>query len=80
MRWKATLALGKFGKKALNLLKQALNNENSTIREKAAETLGEIGDPLALDNLKVVLADKNIYVRKSAEEAIKRIISKSTEK
>ena len=79
VRWKTTLALSKFGNKALNPLKQALITENSTIREKAAETLGSIGDPLALDDLKIALDDENIYVRKSAEEAIKNIISKSTE-
>ncbi len=62
VRWKSSLALGKFGKKALNPLKDA------TIREKAAETLGEIGDPLVLDYLKIAVNDENIYVRKSAEE------------
>lgn len=36
VRWKSSLALGKFGKKALNPLKDALSNEDATIREKTA--------------------------------------------
>jgi HEAT repeat protein len=55
----------------------ALNYNNFIVREKAAETLGEIGDPIALNSLKEVLNDENIYVRKAAEEAIKMIQKKN---
>ena len=78
VRWKTTLALAKFGKKAINPLKNALKCEDTIVREKAAETLGEIGDILALDDLKIATSDDNIYVKKNAEEAIRKIMNKNS--
>ena len=77
VRLKTAISLSKFGEKAINPLIMALNYNNFMVREKAAETLGEIGDPLALDSLREVLDDENIYVRKGAEEAMKMIQKKN---
>lgn len=54
----------------------ALKYEDAIVREKAAESLGEIGDPDALDVLKITMEDDDMYVRKSAEDSIKKIIRK----
>ena len=46
------------------------------IRKKAAEALGEIGSPNALNALNELLKDDDVYVRHGAEEAIKKIAMK----
>jgi HEAT repeat protein len=77
VRWKTAIALSKFGKESFDYLLDALKYENVMVREKAAEALGEMGDPAALDALENALLDKDIYVRRSAEDAIKIIKSKN---
>lgn len=67
------IALVKFRKRAIGPLIDSLNHDNSLIREKSAEILGEINDPSALDPLEDVLLDDNSKVRNGARIAINRI-------
>jgi HEAT repeat protein len=41
------------------------------------EALGNIGDPRALDSMKILLHDRDEYVRHAAEEAIRKIESRN---
>lgn len=77
VRQKTEISLIKFGFKAVNFLIIALEDEKFIVRQKAAETLGEIGDQAALDPLNKVLNDENPHVRNSAQEAIKMIKKKN---
>ena len=76
MKMKIALSLSKFGENAIIPLTVALNDENSVVRENAAEALGEIGDPNALISLKNALNDENPYVRNRVKMAIKAINTK----
>lgn len=73
MRKKIALSLNKFGKNAIKPLTEALKHQDFEVRESAAEALGEIGDPDALDSLENALKDENPYVRNRVETAIRRI-------
>jgi hypothetical protein len=57
--------------KALPLLFGALNDQDPRIRASAAETLGEVGDPSAIEALGTALAkDTDSDVREAAAEAL----------
>ena len=56
---------------------KALGNEEFVVREKAALALGTIGDPIAIPALEELSSDENPYVRNSAEDAMKSIMSKN---
>jgi HEAT repeat protein len=58
------------GQPALGPLIKALRDKNSNIREKAAETLGRIGDRRAVEPLIKALGDENLNVREKAAEAL----------
>ncbi len=63
----------KIGEPAVEPLKQALKDENNTIRELSAIALGEIRDGRAKEALVQTLKDEDEKVRKAAEKALKRI-------
>ena len=52
---------------------QALKDNESIVREYAAESLGEIGDPRAVEALKEALKDEDLDVRSAAKEALAKI-------
>lgn len=52
---------------------QVLNHPDSSIRKSAAEAIGEIGSPKALEALMQALNDPSYSVRESAAEAIEKI-------
>lgn len=61
-------------KEVKGLIKALDYQEDWRIRDKAAEALGEIGDPRAVDLLIIALKnDKNEYVRRSAAKALGQI-------
>jgi HEAT repeat protein len=51
----------------------ALGDEDSSVRADAAEALGELGDPQAVDPLIAVLDDEDVFVRLAAVEALGKI-------
>ncbi|BAZ65308.1 hypothetical protein NIES4106_00460 [Fischerella sp. NIES-4106] len=74
MRIRAAYALGKIGgAEAVEVLKQALNDEYSHVRCKAAEALGKIGDAEAVEVLKLALNDEYSDVRWRAADALGEI-------
>jgi HEAT repeat protein len=75
VRLRIVTSISRFGKKAMEPLIVALDNENYMVREKAAQALGEIGDPMALDYLKKALNDEDPTVQRSAAKGIKTIIA-----
>jgi hypothetical protein len=73
----AKMALIKIGEPSVLPLIAALNINDLSVRQKAAQALGEIGDKRALDPLKRVgESDDNPYVRGSAIESIEKIEKK----
>jgi len=50
-----------------------LKDEDKAVRQWAAQALGEIGDPRAVEPLAAVLADKEDSVRDAAGEALAKI-------
>jgi HEAT repeat protein len=50
-----------------------LGDEDSSVRADAAEALGELGDPQAVDPLIAVLEDEDVFVRLAAVEALGKI-------
>ncbi len=48
----------------------ALNNYDKSVRRRAADYLGEMGDPTAIEPLIQVLGDSDFYVRQSASKAL----------
>ena len=50
-----------------------LKDEDSRVRENAAEALGEIGYAMVIGALTAALNDENSRVRRQAEEALKKI-------
>ncbi len=69
----AVSSLVNIGKLAVEPLIAALKNENSFIREKAAEALGEIGDTSAVEHLIIALQDKDSIVRLAAVRAVAKL-------
>ncbi len=57
-----------------------LDGGSAFMGEAAAQALGEIGDPSAVDVLKAALNHKSEYVRQAAAEALKKIKAKQEEK
>jgi hypothetical protein len=51
----------------------ALEHESDHLRWRAADALGQLGDPRAIDPLQKLLSDPCDFVRKAAEEALERI-------
>ncbi len=66
-------ALIKIGGAAVTGLIQALKNEDSNVRERAAEVLGEIGDKRAVEPLAEALQDWDPAVSGAAAEALEGI-------
>jgi HEAT repeat protein len=70
----AVAALGKIDEPAVDPLILALNDTNSSARrEVAAEVLGEIGDPRAVDPLNAALCEEHLDVRIPAAKALREI-------
>lgn len=57
----------------IDKLSKALQHRDATIRKRAGEALGEIGDARAVDGLIDALRDQDTAVRKSAVRALKDI-------
>lgn len=62
--------LVKIGKPAIDPLIEALKDNNSSVRENAARTLGKIKDPMAVEPLSKALWDWNLEVRMTAAKAL----------
>ncbi|GET40636.1 HEAT repeat domain-containing protein [Microseira wollei] len=67
------VALGQTNIKMVEKLQQALNDEDWYVREKAAEALGNIGNPQAVPALIAALKDKDSFSRTNAAEALGNI-------
>ena len=52
---------------------KALGDENEMVRAAAAQTLGRIGDPKAVDPLVIALGDRLGIVRYAAAMALKKM-------
>ncbi len=57
---------------SVNPIKVTLNDSNAEVRRCAAQVLGEIGGKEALALLNKLAKDKNRFVRRSAEEGLKK--------
>lgn len=66
-------ALGRLGPPAVDGLIKALRSEHKDVRWRAAEALGDIGDPRAIDALTQAGSDEESFVRSSAAQALKKI-------
>ena len=75
VRWDAIVALQKEpDDPAIDLLITALaDDQYISVRWRAAEALGKIGSPRAVEALAALLSDPNFYVREKAAEALGRI-------
>jgi HEAT repeat protein len=73
VRVKAAEALGKIGEPAVELLIQALNDDDNNVRYLAAWALGEIRDKRAVESLNQLLNDSDANVRETAKESMKKI-------
>lgn len=73
VRKNATEILGRSGKPALELLLQALEDDNSEIRSIASLYLGEIKDSIAVEPLILALKDNDSQVRTRAAFALGKI-------
>ncbi|GBE90945.1 HEAT repeat domain-containing protein [Nostoc cycadae] len=67
------IALGKSNSQICDELKKALNHSSRYVRSKAAEALGNIGNPQAVDALISALNDSDSDVRSKAAEALGNI-------
>jgi len=77
VRWHATLALGRKKDKSIPpFLAGQLRDKSSQVRIAAAQRLGEIGNPDALEPLRKLLKDENMEVTQQAADAIIRILRK----
>jgi len=79
VQWTATRTAGELGASAAELVDSILpllDDETWMLREKAAEALGEIGDPRVLDALKNHAGDEDEAVRLAIEVAIE-LLSRS---
>jgi HEAT repeat protein len=73
VRWGAARTLGKIGpdaKPATDALIKALKDENGTLREHAAEALGEIGAEVAVPDLTALLDDPDPRVRRDSVRSL----------
>src|SRR5207302_11189125 len=70
--------LGESGRSALTGLRDALKDDYTPVRGKAAEALGKVsaGDMETLDALQKVLADRDHRVRLEAARALMRLTKK----
>lgn len=75
MKWNAAAALGQFSKspRVVNALIDALEDRNLYVRERAAQALGEIGNPKAVPFLLTVLQEKSFALRLAAVRALGRL-------
>lgn len=75
VRWNATAGLGRIrNEKAIDPLITALSDEDSNVRGNAAWALGEIANENSINSLnQSALHDENVNVRRSAEDALKKI-------
>ena len=73
VRGRAVSALARLGSPCLPLVMQALLDSDSRVRQGAAEVLGLVGDPTAVDNLLRALQDPVEPVRRAAAVALLRI-------
>lgn len=73
IRVPAARALGKLGKEGAAALRSALTQGDFKVRGLAAETLGKVGDPAALDDVAALLGDPVPAVRAYAAEALGRL-------
>ena len=64
----------------LQRLTTRLKLPNPTARQRAAKTLGAMGDPHAVEPLIAALADENAGVQSNAAEALKNITGKDFSK
>ena len=72
----AAIALGKIGgKKVIELLKNALQNDDWFIRKCATSALGYTKDSVAFELLNQLVNDGNRFISSSAKEALERIKS-----
>ena len=71
--WVARNALKEIGKPAVEPLIEALKDNNSRTRRRAASALGEIRDARAAESLTQALEDEDKEVRKAAKKALRRI-------
>ena len=78
-RRRVVKALAKIGKRAVNALLITLESHDWELRRHAAETLGIIGDPRAVQPLVTALGDHDIGVRWQAIHALERIGSDAVE-
>jgi hypothetical protein len=80
VRVQAALVLGKLkDKRAVPSLVKALVDENPTVRAVAAQALGAIGDDKAVSALKKAsISDESEFVRREAQQAIKKLSASST--
>lgn len=69
-RSEAIRAVAAMGAPAVPPLIEALNDDEWHVRQRAVETLGEIGDPRAVAPLLAMLKDTEWYVRRAAIQAL----------
>jgi HEAT repeat protein len=65
--------LVRLGRPAVASLIKVLKDEEPRVREKAARTLGEIGDVAAVESLTESLEDTESIVREAAQKALDKI-------
>ena len=73
IRREAAAALVTIGAPAMDPVMSALGDPDGDVRKRAADVLAEIGDARAIAALEGILDDEDWYVRRSAEDAVKRI-------
>lgn len=73
VRGRAVSALARFGAQSLPFMLDALANPDPRIRQGAAEVLGLLGDPAAVEGLLRALQDPTESVRRAAAVALLRI-------
>lgn len=66
-------ALGRLGPTAVEGLIKALGSEHVEVRRRAAEALGEIGDPRAIPALTEAASDEDMSTHFSAMNALKKV-------
>jgi hypothetical protein len=79
VRVQAALVLGKLrDRQAVGALTQSLSDQNKTVRGIAAQALGLIGDPAAIDQLKSLLKrETDPFVRGQTEKALALLVSEA---